>query len=655
MAENQKPTATTPDSNNDKKKKAPKKKGPIRWEAVIPFTIFVLIVWAYFFFFFDTHLRHGLEYVGTQVNGAEVNIGRLKTSFWNASLEMDKIQVTDLDQPAKNKVQIGKVRWKMLWDALLRGKVAIDDASILEIAIGAPRAKPGRVLPPDPPGTKSAFDNLKEKALAQAQEEFNKNVLGDVAAILGGADPAAQLKTIEGQLKSSIRVKELQAELQKKEQEWKQRLERLPQQKDLQALQTRLKSVKVDGFKNPAEVQQSLQEIDAIYKETDAKIKEVQATGQALNGDVNNYKNTLSDLEAMVRQDIKDLEARLQIPKLDVQTLSRSLFGNMFLTRVKQAEFYMDKAREYMPPKKTAEEKAEYAAPKPREREKGRNYKFGRPNSYPLFWLKHASISSKATKGADLSGDVSGTLKDVTDDPPVLGRPTIAQFRGEFPEQKLHGVAGDLTIDHVTDSPVEKLALKVASFPLNGQQLVNSEDVKLGFDSAEGGSELKFELRGKELKIDTSSVFQNIKYAVDAKQPILADILRGAINDVPKVTLNASAVGSWTNPSFNINSNLGTELAKGFEKQVQAKITEARAKLENLVNEQVGKEKEKLQAEFNKVQSQITGVLKSKEEEINKAKNQIEQAKNEAINSQKKKLEGEGQKAIDDVRKRLGF
>lgn len=648
----------TPHTPTNKKSNTPKKKGPIRWEAIMPFTIFVVLVWSYFFFFFDTHLRHGLEYVATQVNGAEVNIGRVQTSFWNASLEMDRIQVTDSEQPAKNKIQIGRIRWGMLWDALLRGKVAIQDASILEIAIGAPRARPGRVLPPPPPESQSAMDRLKEQALAKAKQEFSQNILGDVAALLSGTDPAEQLKNIEGQLKSSLRIKELQAELQKKEQEWKTRLERLPQAKDLQALQTRLKSVKLDGFSGPAEVQASVQELDSIFKEADAKFNEIKNTSQAAGSDFNTYQNSLKEFEDLIRQDLKDLESRLKIPTLDVQSLTKSLFGSMFLTRVKQAESYMNKARQYMPPKKSSEEKAEFKAPTPHEREKGRSYKFGRPNSYPLFWLKNASISSKTTSGADLSGDVQGSVRDMTDDPPVLGRPTVISFRGEFPKQELFGVAGDITIDHTTSSPVETVQLKVDRFAINGQKLVDNEDVQLGFTKAQASSKIDAELRGDQLKITLNNVFKVEKpddYLVSAKQPVLAEILKGVVADLPNVTLDASAGGRWTDLQFSLDSNLGRELGKGFEKQLQLKINEARAKLKGLLDEQVGKEKEKLMAEFNKLKSQVEGLLKDKQEEINKTKNQIENAKNEALNGQKKKLENEGKKAVEDLKKKFGF
>lgn len=649
-----------------------KKKGPIRWEAVLPFTIFVALVWAYFFFFFDSHLRRALEYAGTQINGAEVNIGKIQTSFWNASLNIHKIQITDTNEPQKNRIEIGEIRWKMLWDALLRGKIAIDEASVLGIAIGTPRARPGYVIPPPPPSDEpGAMEKIKAQALAKAQEEFSKNVLGDLAAILGGVDPTAQLKNIEAELKSSAQVKALQEGLAKKEQEWKERLSRLPQQKDLQAIETRLKSVKLDRFNNPAELQQSLKEIDSIFKEIDAKIKEVEATKNALGTDVGTYQNTLKDLEATIQQDIKDLESRLKLPKLDMQSLSRSIFGPMFLGKVKLAETYLNKAREYMPPKKPAEEKAAFKPPTPRERAQGRNYKFGRPRAYPLFWLREAKISSKATPDAEWSGNIEGILQDLTDDPPVLGRPTVLTFKGDFPKQEVMGVDGRITIDHVTEKPVEKAEIKVASYPLLDRILVDSPEVKLMLANAIGNMSFNAELSGDGVKISTANMFERAQnkpasgasagaadtgfLVSEAKEPVLADILKGAMSDIRKVTLNASVGGTWSSLGFDIDSSLGRDLAAAFDKQIKTKINEARAKFESFVNDRIGKEKAKLTAEFNKVRSQIDSVLKAKEAEVNKIKNDIERAKNEAIENQKKGLEKEGKKAIDDLKKKLGF
>lgn len=693
-------------TGSTKPKKPKKPKGPIRTEAVVPFLIIVLITWAYFFFFFDMHLRRAMEYVGTHANGAEVDIGKVRTSFWDASLNIYNIQVTDGETPIKNKIQIGEMRWNMLWDALLRGKIAIEEASILNIAVGAPRAKAGYVLPPDPPSSKSAFDKVRETALAKAQSQFSQNVLGDAATILAGTDPKDQLKNIEGNLKSVARVKELQEQLTKKEAEWKDRLAKLPQKQELDDLQKRIKAIQLDRFENPAQVQASLQAIDSIYKEVNAKVNNVQETGKALNGDVNTYKNTLGDLNAMVRQDIADLEGRLKLPKLDAKSLAMQVFGPLFLTKVKQAEFYMAKAREYMPPKKTAEEKAEYAAPKPHEREKGRNYAFGKPRAYPLFWLKKAQLSSKATPGADLSGDVVGTLMNVTNDQPMLGLPTTAIFKGEFPKQELHGVEGKITLDHRTEEALDALELKIGSFPMVGQKLVDSPDVTLGFDKASVGSGFLAELRGKNVKIASNSIFSrakagdiptdpklqpapeplatnptpvtklsDVKSANDllgdtnamaarkstgflmatAKSPALNDLLNGALSDIPRVTLNASVQGPWSNLDFDINSSLGQDLANAFDRQLKAKVEEAKARVKALVDAQVNEQKAKLEAEFNKAKAQVDGILKDKQAEVDKYKGELDKAKNQAVNGQKSKLEDAAKQGLDDLRKKFKF
>ena len=178
--------------------KTPKKKGPIRWEAVVPATVFVALVMAYFTLFFDGHVRRGIEYVGTQVNGAEVNVGYLSTSFFAARLEIGEIQVTDKNKPERNTVQVGKILFQMSWDALLRAKVLVNEASILNIQALNKRASPGYVVPPSPPSTgPSLLDKAQDEVLAQTQKKFNKNFLGDVASILGGADPKDQLRSEE--------------------------------------------------------------------------------------------------------------------------------------------------------------------------------------------------------------------------------------------------------------------------------------------------------------------------------------------------------------------------------------------------------------------------------------------------------------------------
>lgn len=660
-----------------------------RTGAVVPALIIIALIWAYFFFFFDLHAKHALEYVGTHANGAEVDIGRVRTSFWHASLEIDGIQVTDGTRPEKNKIQIGEMHWQMLWDALLRGKVAIEDASILNIAIGVTRAHPGYVLPPDPPSTKSAFTKLREQALDNAQKQFSQNIIGDAASILNGADPQAQLNSVKDNLKSLKRINELQTQLTQKESEWKTRIDKLPKQKDLDDLQARIKNVKLDI--------QHIPEIQKLVQDTQAQIANVNDTAKALNTDVNTYKDSLSNLDQMVKEDVKDVEGRLKLPSLDTKSLSKQVFGPLLLTKLKKYDYYYEKAREYMPPKKSASAPKENTDPKPHEREKGKNYAFGRPHAYPLFWLKHAALSSKANAKADLSGDLKGEIKNVTNDPPIIGVPTTAEFTGDFPAQELHGVDGKLTLDHTREDADDKVELSVKSFPVLGQKLVDTPDVALGFEKAVSAASFKAEMAGKQLTVAASSTFQratpadipqdpaaqpapepvtlDLKSANDlfgnsaqmaatkstgfleakAASPALNDLLNGALSQIPKVTMNASVHGPWDSLDFDINSSLGQDLAAAFDKQIKAKVDAAKARIQALVNEQIGAQKAKLEAEFNKQKAQVDGILKQKQAELDKYKAQLDAEKDKAVKGQTNQLQDAAKKGLDQLKDKFHF
>jgi uncharacterized protein (TIGR03545 family) len=458
---------TTSTDNTKNAPKAKKAKGPIRVEAVIPALILTALIGAYFTLFFDGHMRRALEYVGTQVNGAEVNIGYLSTSFLGASLDMGKIQVTDKNKPERNIVQIGQIKFKMLWDALLRAKVVVDEASILNIEALVPRKSRGYVVPPPPPGQpgESALEKAQDQVLSQTRKQYNENFLGDIAEVLGGTDPKDQLKALQTNLKSDARIKELQAELEVKKKKWDEQIKALPKSEELKQYEQRVKALKFD-VKNPVELAKNLKEADKIIKEADAKVKQVEQTSKDVKGDVNNYTQAYKDLEKMVNEDIRDLQTRFKIPSLDPKEFSQQLFMGMIESKLVSVRKYIEMARKYAPPKKTEEQKKAQAAERltPRKRGDGTNYRFPITTGYPLFWLKHAAISSELGQ-SELSGNIKGEILNLTTDQPFIKKPTRILLAGDFPKQNVMGVDAEITIDHVTDVAKEALRVSVAKFP----------------------------------------------------------------------------------------------------------------------------------------------------------------------------------------------
>ncbi|MGE4132535.1 MAG: TIGR03545 family protein [Bdellovibrionales bacterium] len=629
--------------------KPKKAKGPIRLEAVVPAAIVFGLIGAYFTIFFDSHLRRGLEYVGTQVNGAEVNIGRLATSFLGARLEIDQIQVTDKNKPERNIVQVGQVRFQLLWDALLRAKVVVNEAQILNIQALNKRKKPGYVVPPTPPSQgPTLIDKAQDQVLSETRKKYNQNFLGDIANILGGTDPKEQLKNIQGELKSDARVKQLEAELKDKKAKWEKRISELPQAQELKAYEGRIKALKFNA-NNPVEFANSVKEADKIIKEVDQKVKLVEQTSKDIKGETNSYTQAFKDLEKMVNEDLRDLQKRLKIPSVDGKEFSQQLFMKMVEQKLMGVRKYVAVAREYMPPKKTAEEKQAKKDEQlvPRRRGEGKNYRFPITTGYPLFWLQKAAISSELGQ-SEYSGNIKGEIRDITTSPQFIKKPALILVQGDFPNQGIAGLDAKITLDHTTDQAKESMVVSVGSFPVGESSLSDSPDVKLAIRDAKGASVMNATLVDQTITMDLKNQFGSINYDLEAKNKMVKEILDNVLKDIPTVTLNASIKGSFDDFDLHINSNLGEELAKGFQRQLQAKIEEAKAELKKMIDGKIGAEKDRLKAEMDKTIGGLTKQLDGKKAEVDgavkQAKSAVEGEKGK--NSPAKKLEEEGKKLL---------
>lgn len=622
-----------------------KKQGPIRFEAIVPLAIVVGLVVAYFSLFFDAHLRRGLEYAATQANGAEVDIGRVKTSVFDASVLIADVQMTDPEQPQQNRLQIGEIRFRMLWDALLRGKIMIDEAVIEDVQIATARQRAGYVLPPEP---EQAGDgpSATDKMLAQMKQEFSGNVVGDLAAIAAGADPAAQLKET-GDLKSGAYLAGLKQSQDEAEQQWRARIDALPKGDDFKLLRTRLGKVQLKDFKDVAQLQASVKELQSIRDEFDAMSKPVGEAGSKLAGDMGALRTSFADLEKITREDVRGLQSRMHLPSLDTATLSRALFGMDVLGKLQQARGYMNQAREYIPAK---------GAPKakPKKIHKGHDYAFGRPKAYPAFWLRRAAITSTLPGGKGLSGE----MLDVATDQSLVGRPLVATLKGDFPQQGVTGVKAELVIDHRSAEPLERVNLQVGNYAVAGRSLVNSESVTLAFTKAQAATGFIAELRGDRVDMRLSNRFGAAGFETSAKSAVVREMMAASVAGLNAVTMDARVSGTWSDLDLSLSTNLADALAKGMGRYLQAKMDEARKRIESMVNDKIGEQKQRLLARQGELEARYRSVLAERKAQVDKlrgeldgARNELDKRKNAAVDAEKQKLKQEAGKLLDKWRR----
>ena len=632
-------TNTSDNSTQTPPVKPVKKKGPLRLEAIIPVAVIFALIFAYFHFFFDKHLKAGIEYFGTQIHGAEINVADIRTSFFKARFELDGLQVTDPEKPQRNLFEIGQIRFQMLWDALLRAKIVIPEASVLDIKVLSPRKSPGKVIPPKPKAEGgSALTEVQDQALKMAQKEYNQNFLGDVATILGGKDPKEQVQDIVNSLNTDGKVKEVEAAFKEKQKKWEAKVKELPQAKDFEAYKARVKALKFDS-KNPAEMAKNIQEAAKIAKEVEAKVKEIDQASKEMKSDFDTTQQTIKDLEKMVVGDLKDIQGRFKLPDLNPNAIAKNIFMGMIDKKIAGASKYVELARHNLPQKKKEDNPIV-----PRKRGTGKTYQFPITTGYPLLWLKHAGISS-ALGASEYSGNLKGELTHLTTDPKFVKIPTKLQVDGEFPKMQIYGFSLTGIMDHTKEVPRESLNVSVGSFPLQETQLVASPEASLGLKSAKGKSNLSFVYEAEQFEMNLKSEFTQLDYAVDAKAALLKEILNSTMQKIGMIDLNARAKGTLTNFDLGVNSNLGEALANSFKSTVQAKIDDAKKQLQAMINEKIGGEKARLQSELTKVQGGLMG-------DVNKSKNEATTAQNEATKSSSgagspgKQLEEEGKKLL---------
>lgn len=609
-----------------------KKKGPIRYEAIIPITIVFLLFFAYFKFFFDRHLKAGMEMGGTYANGAEVNIGSLSTSFLNASLDIRDVQVTNKETPTHNVIQIGTIQFKALWDALLRGKVVIPLAAVTDIMINTVRKRPGRVLPVK----KSSDDNvqsMKSSALEVTNKVLEGSIFGDLAAIAQGDNYKEKLKEMEGNLKTSQFIQKMETELQAKEKLWKERIEKLPQKEELKKLEDRVKALKVDS-KDPKALLAAVKEGEAIYKEIDEKYKTIKNTSGELSGDLKLYKNLYTDIKKYVDEDLKDLEGKLGIPSLDPKDLAMRVFGRQFASEIYRAEKYMRLAREYMPPPKKDRQKPTIT---PRERQVGKDFKFRITKGYPKLWIQKANVSSKAS-AEGFSGSIGGEILNISDAPSSIAQPMEAKLTGEFPKSEMYDVMIHAVVDHRTENAKEYGTIKVGAFPLKDMMLSKSSDVTYGFQQATGSSVLKVELLDEGVSLNFDATFDKISYLIDAKSSKVKEILTNISNSLGALSLQGSAQGTWSNLDLDLNSNIGTKLQEALKQELNKQVAELKDKLRNEVNKKVEGEKEKLMSKVGDFEKKYGVSLKNQEDAINSLKGKLEEEKKKAKNKGKDEI-----------------
>ncbi len=572
-------------TTNKNKPEIPNPKGPIRFEAIIPVFVLSLLTYFYFSLYFDQHMKKAIEYVATQGNGAEVNVDSVRTSFLRGSFNLDRLQITDPEQPTHNSLEISNIHFSFVWDALLRMKFVVQDASINNLMLGSKRKKPGLVLPPRP-ASPSKLEEIQNEVMAQVKNKYGANILGDLVTILEGGDYKEQLEKIRETLKSEARVKDMIEDVTTKKEFWDKKVKELSDTSKLKQIETTIASVREE--KNFLNQVKSAQKLGDLLKDVQNQYKEIEKSSKELQTEVKAVTNYPRELQILIQEDVASLKNRFSVPEIDFKDMAMHLFAGQFAEYVAKARKYQAIADQYLPEKKQEEDIVI-----PPKRAEGKNYQFPITTGYPLFWLKRAAISSKGT-AESYSGQVSGELTNVTTSPKIVNKPIVLDLRGDFPAIHVKGVKAILTADFTKDTSTQSALIQVNSFLVPEKLFVSNDNLKFGFSNAVGATTIKASIQEKQISMDWLSVLTKPKFMVETNNKLAKEILSNIVNNIPVINIDGTARGSFKSLTFDIKSNLGDELKNGFSREIGAKVTQAQDRIKAMVDEKINIPKSQL-------------------------------------------------------------
>jgi uncharacterized protein (TIGR03545 family) len=549
---------------------------------------FIASAVVFFVFFFDPLLRWGLEKGATALNGAKVDIAKVRTRFLNPEILISGIEVTDRSEPMRNLVALDRVQLRLVGRQLLERKIVVEKAAILGLRYGTQRRASG-AIPGKRPVEESIFYEKWSNELSDRVRALKSEFSFARLESLLGFDPKDLPKLGEDSI-TYRRLRELSSDIENGSVRWKQQLATLPDDAALARW-----SAKVESFKkkpaSPQEVATQLKALRELQTELGTTLDKAKGVQAALGNEVAGLGKKLASVDEALAQDMRELRGKLKLPSLTLQDISATLFGDDAEKYLRTAMYWIAVAQKYMPAKNDG--KSESVAAKPKVE-----------TGYPKFVLIRGEISSDVSSDPN-QGRFRGVFADFTSNPKRWGKPATLSIEGDLPAREVRGIRLSASFDHTRDVSSDEVQFEVATLPLNRWVLSEGQEVGLVIEKATARTMMKVRLTGDELLAKLEAQFRDIDYASQARNPLLADLLKKTLSDVRAFRAAVTMDGPVASPRLAIESDLGARLAGAIQREFKEKIA--------ALNEKIRKE---LHGEVDQRKRQVAGLLEEKKNAV---------------------------------------
>lgn len=596
----------------------------VRWKALIPLLLFVVLLALGWWLLLDTAVRRGIEYAGTEIVGARVDLASARVSLGRGTVTLRGLQVTDPGHPMTNLVQADQIVADVRLLPLLEKKILLDTVAVRGVRFGTPRRSSGAL----------AHKSPTTGRVAQAIAQWARRVRIPSLSVQGVGGVVDVSRIRPDSLRTIAQARAVQQRADSLRQTWQRDLEGLdpqPQLDTARALIQRLKQadVRALGLAGTRDLltsaRASVGRLGQAADRLEALHARVTQGAGALRGDV-------GGLAAARQADYAYASGLVNLPSLATPDLSPALFGEMALARVQPVLYWLTLAEQYLPP---GLDPRREMGPR-RARAAGTTVRFPLAHQDPGFLLAFADADAEIGGAGAAAAHYAARLTGLTSAPAVYGRPTtfLATRTGAAQGPRAGRVVA--VLDHVrapirdsVDAALDGVALPTVALPAAGARLaLGSGSVSLSLalrgDNVNGSmtwrsSSVRWSRAGADSAAGPSDHPPTVGSAAWAQ-----DVLWRTVSRLTSVDVEVRIGGRVRAPSLGVRSNVGQAVARALKQELGAEVARqeqrVRARVDQLVQAQV----QQAQAQAADAQTKAEAAVAAKRAELDATRKDLE-------------------------------
>ncbi|MCX5818913.1 MAG: TIGR03545 family protein [Deltaproteobacteria bacterium] len=531
----------------------------LRWQGIAAFVIVSALLAGVWMLVVDRVIKDVIEKAGTMAVGAKVELGTADLSLFPLGLTLNRLQVTDPDEPMTNAVEVARIASSLDGLNLLRRKVIIEEMAVDGLKFGTPRKTSGALLdPPTQKGAETAGGGLRRPDVS----------LRDPKEILAGEN-----------LHSLKMAEELRRDMETEKERWRKNLSELPDQAKLKDYRQRLENLKSTGGGGIGAIVGGAGEAVKLQEELKRDLDRLRSAKQDLEKSSVLLRKRYEEVLKAPGEDVRHLTDKYSLSGAGLANLSASLLGGQVGQWLRTGLAWRAKIEPFLSGASMGKPEAEVVKPL---RGKGVDIRFREQQPLPDFLIRTTRVSAEFP-----AGRINGQVRNITPDQPVLGTPLAFRFAGE----KLRGIGGVAMEGEFNRVHPGKPA-DLASLRINGAVI---SDYVLGGGSglvlkqATADLDAKVKLGGNDLSAVLSSDLKSVRMSMGAKAdegPVAAAVA-GVLGDVRAFRAAAEVTGTIDKYDVKLTSDLDQVLKIAVGRQVQAQIEKFQKGLQAAVAEKL--------------------------------------------------------------------